>query len=92
MTITEIAQTRGPDCMDLLSAVIAGVSEENPEERVKYPLSQRLRAVELVMGYAYGKPVTAIQLKEIQKGSGKTLESLSTDDLITMIEDGETAE
>ena len=92
MTITEIAQTKGPECMDLLGAVIAGVSELDPNEPCDYPLNQRIRAVELVLGYAYGKPVNTMQLQEINRGQVSGLQSLSTAELLSMIETAEDAE
>ena len=91
MTIAEIAQTKGPECMDLLGAVIAGVSEVDPNTLVDYPLNHRLRAVELVLGYAYGKPVNSLQLSELSRGQVSDLQTLSTGELLAMVEDAEIA-
>ena len=92
MTIAEIAQVKGPECMDLLGAVIAGVSELDSKERMEYPLSQRLRAVELVLGYAYGKPVNSLQLSELSRGQASDLQGLSTSELLAMVEDADDGE
>ena len=85
MTVAELATSKSPEAFDLLHAVIAG-EDEHTHEPKKYPISQRLRAVEIILGYAFGKPVNSLQLQALQSSSQSNLQSLSTAQLLEMVD------
>lgn len=89
MTIAEIAQTKSPQCVDLLHAVVCGVDEDSPNKKKDYPINQRIRAAELILAYAFGKPVNSLQLTEINKVSGSgSLTEMHTSELLALAQSG----
>ena len=68
-TLPDLCRMRAPACVDLLTAVIEGRDPET-DEPIKYPIGQRLRAVEIILNRGFGSPVNQVQLKQVQSQHG----------------------
>lgn len=91
-TIAELAQLHTHECINVLACVIAGLDPENPEEPKQWTQASILRSVELLLSYGHGKPVDQIKLQEVGRViGGASLENLSTDQLIGMLDQPEKA-
>ena len=68
-TLPDLMRMRAPACVDLLTAVVEG-RDPVTDEPVKYPIGQRLRAVEIILNRGFGSPVNQVQLKQVQSQHG----------------------
>lgn len=89
MSVAELAQSHSHAAMHLLHCVTANL-DTNGEPRTdgkKYPTASRVRSAELILAYAVGKPESMIKLQSaIPQGSAQ-LVNLSTDQLLTLIQE-----
>lgn len=93
MTIADLAGQHSNDCVRVLAALMNGIDPLDPmgERNIKIASASKIKAASILLAYAHGKPVDQIKIQQ-SLGNSEGLQALSTNQLLTIIKQSDTAE